>query len=86
MKTIGEKFIGKNYDLYFEWSDNRIYCSELVWKIYKEALDLEIGKLETLNDFDLTNEVVKTKLTERYGNKIPLNELVINAVAGSRTI
>ena len=78
MKTIGEKFIGKNYDLYFEWSDNRIYCSELVWKIYKEALDLEIGKLETLNDFDLTNEVVKTKLTERYGNKIPLNELVIS--------
>ena len=31
MKAEGEKFKGKNYDLYFEWSDDRIYCSELVW-------------------------------------------------------
>ena len=38
MKLIGEKYAGKNYDLYFEWSDSRIYCSELVWKIYKEAV------------------------------------------------
>jgi len=36
MKDFGERYKGKNYDLYFEWSDDRIYCSELVWKIYKE--------------------------------------------------
>ena len=30
MKQYGEKQIGKNYDLYFEWSDDKIYCSELV--------------------------------------------------------
>ena len=30
MKTVGQKYIGKDYDLKFEWSDNRIYCSELV--------------------------------------------------------
>jgi ABC-type multidrug transport system fused ATPase/permease subunit len=35
MQNIGERFSGKNYDLYFEWSDDKIYCSELVWKIYK---------------------------------------------------
>ena len=78
MKTIGDKFIGKDYDLYFEWSDKRIYCSELVWKIYKEALGLEIGKLETLKDFDLTNNTVQNKMKERYGENIPLNELVIS--------
>ena len=32
MKQIGEKYAGKDYDLYFEWNDTRIYCSELVWK------------------------------------------------------
>lgn len=53
MKSIGEKYIGKNYDIYFEWSDERIYCSELVWKIYKEAIGIEIGKLQTLKEFDL---------------------------------
>ena len=78
MKVIGNRFLGKNYDLYFEWSDERIYCSELVWKIYKEALGIELGELETLQDFDLTNEAVTEKLRERYGNNIPKNELVIS--------
>ena len=81
MKTIGEKFIGKDYDLYFEWTDKRIYCSELVWKIYKEALGIEIGKLETLSDFDLSNKIVQKKMKERYGNNIPRNELVISPAA-----
>jgi uncharacterized protein YycO len=45
MLQVGKKFEGKPYDLYFEWSDDRIYCSELVWKIYKRALDLEVGEL-----------------------------------------
>lgn len=81
MKQIGEKFKGKNYDLTFEWSDDKIYCSELIWKIYQRATRLEIGKLEKLSDFDLTNEAVKQKMKERYGDKIPMNEIVISPVA-----
>ena len=46
MKQIGETYAGKECDLYFEWSDSRIYCSELVWKIYKEAIGVEIGELK----------------------------------------
>lgn len=78
MKKVGNQFNGKNYDLTFEWSDNKIYCSELIWKIYKRATGLEIGKLQKLGDFDLTNEVVKPKLKERYGNNIPKDEIVIS--------
>ncbi len=33
MQEVGEGFAGKHYDPCFEWSDERIYCSELVWKI-----------------------------------------------------
>ena len=81
MKQMGNKFMGKNYDLTFEWSDDKIYCSELVWKVYKDATNLEIGQLQKLSDFDLTNEVVKKKMQERYGNKIPMDEIVISPVA-----
>lgn len=81
MKQEGENFKGKNYDLTFEWSDDKIYCSELIWKIYKRATGLEIGKLEKLSDFDLTNEVVKQKMKERYGDKIPMDEIVISPKA-----
>lgn len=78
MKQVGKQFIGKNYDLTFEWSDDKIYCSELIWKIYKRSTGIEIGKLEKLSDFDLTNEAVKKKMNERYGDKIPTEEIVIS--------
>ena len=81
MKKIGEEFKGKNYDLTFEWSDEKIYCSELIWKIYKRATGIEIGKLEKISDFDLTNPAVKKKMRERYGNKIPTDEIVISPAA-----
>lgn len=80
LKDVGEKFIGKNYDVYFEWSDNNIYCSELVWKIYKEALRIELGQLQELRSFDLTHDLVRKKLKERYGDNIPLAEKVISPV------
>lgn len=78
MKQVGQEFSGKNYDLTFEWSDNKIYCSELIWKVYQRATGVEIGKLEKLKDFDLTDEAVKSKMKERYGNNLPLNEVVIS--------
>ena len=81
IKKEGEKFKGKNYDLTFDWSDDKIYCSELIWKIYKRATGVELGKLEKLSDFDLTSEVVKKKMKERYGDKIPMDEIVISPAA-----
>tara|TARA_R110002049_G_scaffold252877_2_gene428191 strand:- start:3517 stop:4200 length:684 start_codon:yes stop_codon:yes gene_type:complete len=81
MRTVGEKYNGKNYDIHFEWSDDKIYCSELVWKIYKEATNIEIGQLEQLSDFDLTSDIVKAKMKERYGVNIPMEEKVISPSA-----
>ena len=78
MKQVGDKYKGKNYDLYFEWSDDKIYCSELVWKIYKEGAGIEIGELEKLSDFDLKNKIVQQKMKERYGENIPMDEKVIS--------
>ena len=81
MKEVGDQFKGKNYDLTFEWSDEKIYCSELIWKIYQRATGLEIGKLQKLKDFDLTDKAVQAKMKERYGDKIPMDETVISPVA-----
>lgn len=72
---------GKRYDPAFEWSDERFYCSELVWKIYKRALGIELGRLQRLRDFDLSDPIVSAKLRERYGDRVPLNERVISPAA-----
>lgn len=73
----GEKYLGKLYDFYFVWSNEKIYCSELVWKMYKSVFNLEIGKLGKLKDFDLSHFKVKLLMFKRYGFKIPYNETVI---------
>ena len=81
MKSVGSEFYGKDYDLTFEWSDDKIYCSELIWKIYKRGANVEVGKLQKLGDFDLSDEQVKKKMQERYKNNFPENETVISPVA-----
>ena len=77
MKAYGKQFLGKEYDAYFEWTDTRIYCSELVWKIYKNGAGIELSKLKQLKDFNLTDERVQKIVKERYGNDIPLEEKVV---------
>ena len=70
--------LGHKYDLYFGWSDDRIYCSELIWKVYERGLSRRLGQLQHLRDFDLSNPAVQAKLRERYGNRLPLDETVIS--------
>lgn len=77
MKEYGKGFNNKDYDLYFEWSDDKIYCSELIWKIYKNGAGIELCPLQKLKDFNLKNPKVQAILAERYGNNIPLNENVV---------
>ena len=81
LKQVAHTFENKPYDIWFGWDDNYIYCSELVWKIYNQALKLKIGQLQTIKDFNLSSPVVKQKLKERYGNNIPYKETVISPVA-----
>lgn len=78
MKTEVQKQLGKNYDLTFEWSDDKIYCSELVWKTYQRCTGLAVGITQHLKDLDLSQPEVKKIVEERYGNNIPLEEIVIS--------
>ena len=81
LKAATSKHLGKNYDLAFSWSDDRMYCSELVWKAYESATSTELGKRQKLRDFDLSHPLVQAKLKGRYGDKIPLDEEVISPEA-----
>jgi hypothetical protein len=81
LKQAAGSYEGRSYDLYFEWSNERIYCSELVWKIYRDAVDLKLGKLQKLREFDLADPIVKTRMRERYGAHVPLDEPVISPAA-----
>jgi uncharacterized protein YycO len=81
MLEEGKPFEGRHYDLVFEWTDEKLYCSELVWKIYNRALGLEIGKLQTISEFDLSDPAVQGKIRERWGGSPPPDQIVISPVA-----
>lgn len=81
VRKEGEHFLGRPYDLTFEWDDRRIYCSELVWKAYERALGLKLGRLQTLGDFDLSVSAVKRKIAERYPKGLPSGMSVISPQA-----
>ena len=78
MRAAGLPMLGRSYDLYFGWSDDRIYCSELIWKVYDRGLHRQLGALQHLRDFDLRSPAVQAKLCERYGRRLPLDEPVIS--------
>jgi len=78
LRQVAERFRGRPYDFTFGWSDKRIYCSELVWKIYRRGLGVRVGRLQKLGDFDLSDRLVRAKLRQRYGGHVPLDETVIS--------
>jgi uncharacterized protein YycO len=81
LRAAAEQYAGKPYDLTFEWSDKRIYCSEFVWKAYDQALGVQIGALQKLHEFNLEDPAVQAKMRERYGTRIPLQEPAISPAA-----
>jgi len=78
MYEVGKSFIGKNYDIQFGWGDDKLYCSELVWKIYQRGVGIELGKRKPLKDYNLNSKLVKEQLKLRYGATTPENELMIS--------
>lgn len=81
LRAQADSFGGLDYDSSFEWSDKKMYCSEVVWKLYDRSLGIKIGRLQRLRDFKLDDPVVKAKLRERYGKTVPLDEPVISPAA-----
>lgn len=77
MEIYSRNFLNTDYDPYFGWSDDKIYCSELIWKIYKNGAGIELCPLKKLKDFNLEDKRVQKILKERYGNHIPLEEDVV---------
>lgn len=78
MKEYVQKQFGKNYDAVFGWSDKEMYCSELVWKAYKEILTLKLAAPKPLRDFNIDAIEVRKIMQQRYGKEIPYDELMVS--------
>lgn len=78
LKKMAAALLGQHYDIYFNWKDDEWYCSEYVWKLFQRSCGVEIGELRPLKDFDLSHEIVKKTMQNRYGKNIPREEKMIS--------
>ena len=44
-------YLGKPYDLAFKFDNDKFYCSELIYDIYKNQLGIELCKQKKVNDY-----------------------------------
>lgn len=77
LKKAGARFNGLPYDREFRWSDERIYCSELVWKMYAEGAGVRLCEPKPMRDHALGSPVVQQVMRERYASTPPLDEPMI---------
>lgn len=84
LSVEASKFIGKNYDVYFEWSNDRIYCSEFVYKIFYSATGIEIGTVQKFRDLKLDGPYAKELIRRRStdtGHSLNLDEHIVTPVS-----
>lgn len=75
MTQSGDALKGKPYDLWFQWSDSHIYCSELVWKMYARGTGIELARLRQFKDYDnVQHEEVQRLAAERFPGQITWDE------------
>lgn len=84
LRAAVEAEIGKPYDIYFEWSDDSIYCSELVYKAFFKAAGLELGDVQKFSDLHLDGPFVRALIRERLtktGRDLNLNEPIVTPIS-----
>ena len=80
--ALSKKWVGKPYDHKFLWGDKKVYCSELVYKIY-EQINIDIGGKQQIGDLVSSSKGHSPsviKYVKRYFgsfDNIPKNEKVV---------
>lgn len=69
LRDAAKQYRGKPADPMLNWDDSRMYSSELVWKVYNNAMMLKLCPLRTVADFKIPAAKEKEVETE-YGGDI----------------
>ena len=67
LRRAAEAFAGRPYDTRFEWSDARIYCSELASKAYERGLGVDLGGRQDWAELPLDGPAARALLRARGG-------------------
>lgn len=69
------QYLNRPYDIQYEWDDEKIYCSELIYKSVKAATGLELAEFRRLGDMDW--QPYEALIRSIAGGKLPLDRMMI---------
>ena len=78
-----ETFMGKPYDSRYRLDDEKIYCSELIYKAYQSVTGIKLAELAKLGD--LPWQEYKRTIEKYEKGSVPLERLMITPVDLSRS-
>lgn len=67
LKIKYQKYLGKSYDLAFRFNNNKWYCSELIYDIYKNQFGVELCKPRKVKEYqieDMEKQMRKRGITQ----------------------
>jgi len=71
MLEESKKLLGSVYDFKYSWLDKEIYNSELIWKVFKRASNIELCALKPLSSIEIKDSLIIKKIKVIYGDTIP---------------
>ena len=67
IRKLARDFLGRPYDLQFRWDDDRLYCSELAYKLLDRGAGIKVGTVQKARELRLSDPAVQRKIQERFG-------------------
>ena len=75
-------FLGKPYDIRYRMDDEKIYCSELVFKAFRQAAGEDLGRLMKLKELDW--KPYEPLIKQLENGDVPLEREIITPAAVAR--
>ena len=72
-------FLGLEYDMRYSMDDDKIYCSELVWKAFKNASGIELSETEKLSDLNWKPYIKNIEFFEK--GPVPMGREMVTPMA-----
>jgi hypothetical protein len=77
-----QSLLGLPYDLQYELDDQKIYCSELIYKAYLRGAGIEVGKKEALGDLHWRRHEKFIRVLA--GGELPLDRQMVTPLSIAR--
>ncbi len=72
--NYAREYYGLPYDIYFISDDERIYCSELIYKSFGKA-NISLGKLQRVEELNVDNFAVRELIEKRWSKYPPCSNV-----------